>query len=330
MRLVCPHCGLSKPYFRGAPMSNDDRAIAAAPHPSGQSSASRTYDFAQVDVFAERPLEGNALAIFTDARGLSSDEMQAIARETNLNETTFILPRAPATEREHGIQVRIFLTTEEVPFAGHPTLGTASWLYLNHPIFRGAEKITLDLGVGPITVQFNQPQPREIGVFGTMRQNDPTFGDTLSSSDERAALAKALNLSIEDLDPTLPAQIVSTGMAFCIVPLRSLEVANRLRINVQDSRRFLDRVGAKFFFCIAPANANSGAQWHARMQFDSGEDPATGSASGCTIAYLVRHGLVASGQQIILEQGIEMLRPSRIHLSATLEGDRVTKVFVGG
>jgi trans-2,3-dihydro-3-hydroxyanthranilate isomerase len=311
-------------------MSNDDPAAAPAPFPAYQPSASRAYDFAQVDVFAERPLEGNALAIFTDARGLSSDEMQALARETNLSETTFILPRAPEVERERGVQVRIFLTTEEVPFAGHPTLGTASWLYLNHPVFRGAEAITLDLGVGPISVRFNPPQLGEIGVFGTMRQNDPSFGETLNSSEERAALANALNLSIEDLDPTLPAQVISTGMAFCIVPLRSLEVASRLRITSQNSRQFLGRVGAKFFFCITPANANSGAKWHARMQFDSGEDPATGSASGCTIAYLVRHGLAVSGQQIILEQGIEMLRPSRIHVSAAIENDIVTKVFVGG
>jgi trans-2,3-dihydro-3-hydroxyanthranilate isomerase len=311
-------------------MSNDDPAVASSPLSPYQTSASRTYDFAQVDVFAERPLEGNALAIFTDARGLSSAEMQALARETNLSETTFILPRAPAIERERGVHVRIFLTTEEVPFAGHPTLGTASWLYWNHSLFRSANEITLDLGVGPITVRFTPSQAGEIGVFGMMQQKDPVFGDTLNTADDRAALADSLNLSIEDLDPTLPAQVVSTGMAFCIVPLRSLEVANRLRINAQNSRRFLDRVGAKFFFCITPANANSEAQWHARMQFDSGEDPATGSASGCTIAYLVRHGRVASGQQIILEQGIEMLRPSRIHLSAALEDNRVTKVFVGG
>src|SRR5277367_1566488 len=135
-------------------MSNDDPVVVPVPLPAYQPSASRTYDFAQVDVFAERPLEGNALAIFTDARGLSSDEMQALARETNLSETTFILPRAPEIERERGVQVRIFLTTEEVPFAGHPTLGTASWLYWNHPILRGAEQITLDLGVGPIPVRF--------------------------------------------------------------------------------------------------------------------------------------------------------------------------------
>src|ERR1700761_3515759 len=120
-------------------------------------------DFAQVDVFAERPLEGNALAIFTDASGLSGDQMQALARETNLSETTFILPRSPEIERERGVHVRIFLTTEEVPFAGHPTLGTASWLYWNHPTLRGAEEIVLDLGVGPIRVRFTPPRPGEHG-----------------------------------------------------------------------------------------------------------------------------------------------------------------------
>jgi trans-2,3-dihydro-3-hydroxyanthranilate isomerase len=310
-------------------MSTDDHGtrvtLAAAP-----TTAHCAYDYAQVDVFAENPLEGNALAIFSDARGLSTGEMQALARETNLNETTFILPRAPEVERERGVQVRIFLTTEEVPFAGHPTLGTASWLYWNHPIFHGAEQITLDLGVGPIPVRFTPPGPSEHGVFGTMKQNDPTFGEIRNSREDREALAAALNLSPDDLDPALPAQIISTGMSFCIVPLKSLDVATRLRISPQISRAYLDRIGAKFFHCITRAHSDSGADWHARMQFDKGEDPATGSASGCTIAYLVRHGLAASGQPIVIEQGIEMLRPSRIHVSATIEHNVVTKVFVGG
>jgi trans-2,3-dihydro-3-hydroxyanthranilate isomerase len=311
-------------------MSNDGLPTPPTSLSAARLASFRTYDFAQVDVFAERALEGNALAIFTDARDLSSDEMQAIARETNLSETTFILPRAPEVERERGIHVRIFLTAEEVPFAGHPTLGTASWLYLNHPILRGAEQITLDLGVGPITVRFQTPQHSESGVFGTMQQNDPVFGEAFTSSQDRTALAAALNLSPDDLAPNLPAQVISTGMAFCIVPLRSLDVAARLRISPQNARSYLDRIGAKFFHCITPANAKSGADWHARMQFDTGEDPATGSASGCTIAYLVHHGLVSSGQPIVIEQGVEMLRPSRIHVSATVENNSVTKVFVGG
>jgi len=307
-----------------APYSTPATLAAVSP------TAHCAYDFAQVDVFAENPLEGNALAIFCDARGLSTEEMQALARETNLSETTFILPRAREIERERGVQVRIFLTTEEVPFAGHPTLGTASWLYCNHPVLRGAEQITLDLGIGPIPVRFTAPQPCEQGVFGTMQQKDPTFGEIHNSKDERDVLAAALNLSAEDLDPELPAQVVSTGMAFCIVPLRSLEVAARLRIPPQAARAYLDRIGAKFFHCITRADTSSGADWHARMQFDTGEDPATGSASGCTIAYLVRHGAVASGKPIVIEQGIEMLRPSRIYVRATNENGIVTKVFVGG
>jgi trans-2,3-dihydro-3-hydroxyanthranilate isomerase len=311
-------------------MSTDEPYSMLATLAAAPATAHCAYDFAQVDVFAENPLEGNALAIFCDARGLSTDEMQALARETNLSETTFILPRAPEIERERGVQVRIFLTTEEVPFAGHPTLGTASWLYCNHPFLRGAEQITLDLGIGPIPVRFIPPQPCEQGVFGTMTQKDPTFGEIRNSGEDRNALAAALNLSAVDLDPDLPAQVVSTGMAFCIVPLRSLEVAARLRIPPQAARAYLDRIGAKFFHCITRADASSGADWHARMQFDTGEDPATGSASGCTIAYLVRHGAVASGQPIVIEQGIEMLRPSRIHVSATIENGVVTKVFVGG
>jgi trans-2,3-dihydro-3-hydroxyanthranilate isomerase len=295
-----------------------------------QPAVPRVFDYAQVDVFAERPLEGNALAIFPDARGLSSAEMQALARETNLSETTFILPRTPELELERGIHVRIFLTQEEVPFAGHPTLGTASWLYWNHPVLRGAPLITLDLGIGPISVRFTPPQSGERGVFGTMQQKDPTFGEPMNSSEDRAALAAALNLSIDDLDPRLPAQVVSTGMSFCIVPLRSIEVAARLQIPQQSARAHLERIGAKFYHCITRANASSGADWHARMQFANGEDPATGSASGCAIAYLVRHGLAASGQPIVIEQGIEMLRPSRIHVSAAMENNSITKVFVGG
>jgi trans-2,3-dihydro-3-hydroxyanthranilate isomerase len=298
--------------------------------------ATRTFDYALVDVFAENPLEGNPLAIFTDARGLSTGQMQALARETNLSETTFIVPRDPETERARGVEVRIFTVEEELKFAGHPTLGTASWLHWNHPVLRNAETITLDLHIGPIPVRFTPPEPGERGVFGTMRQNDPVFGTVHSP----AAIAAALNLALEDLDPDLPIQTVSTGMAFCIVPLRSLEVATRLRVPQHTALPYLAQHDAKFFHCITRADPASGADWHARMQFYNGEDPATGSASGCTIAYLVQHGLAASGQPIVLEQGIEMLRPSRIHVRASrvvqaspLEGaggGAVQNVFVGG
>lgn len=285
----------------------------------------KTCDYARVDVFAEQPLEGNSLAVFADGRDLSTAEMQSIAREMNLSETTFVLPREPDVERERGVQVRIFTVQEELQFAGHPTLGTASWLYLNHPVLHGAATITLDLPVGPISVSFASPQ-QGLGVYGTMRQNDPTFGQIHAPF----AVAAALGLSASDLDPVLPVQTVSTGMAFCIVPLRSLEVAARLAIPQALAQAYLEKSDAKFFYCTTRAAAESGADWHSRMQFYNGEDPATGSASGCAIAYLVRNSLVASNQPIVLEQGIEMLRPSRIYVQAAFDGHRVSEVLVGG
>lgn len=305
-------------------MSNTAPAPWSAFVPSGAHCA---YDYSLVDVFAERPLEGNQLAVFTDARGLSTGEMQALARETSLSETTFILPRDAATEREHGVKVRIFTVAEELRFAGHPTLGTASWLYWNHPTLRGAQEITLDLPVGRTPVRFMPPRAGEQGTFATMQQGNPAFGNM---HEDRAALSVALGLAPEDFALDLPVQTVSTGMPFCIVPLRSLGVAARLQIPQNAARTYLERSDAKFFYCITRADVGSGADWHARMQFYNGEDPATGSAAGCAISWLVRHGLVASGQTTVIEQGIEMRRPSRIHASAAIEDGKVTKVFVGG
>jgi trans-2,3-dihydro-3-hydroxyanthranilate isomerase len=288
-------------------------------------SSRRTLAYAVVDVFAEQPLEGNALAVFSDATGLSTQQMQDLARETNLSETTFILPRQPEIEREHGIRVRIFTTKEELPFAGHPTLGTAAWIHLAHPALAGSETVTLDLAGGRIPVSF-APQDDAPGVFGTMRQNDPSFGEVHVAED----VASAVGLNLEDLDPDLPIQTVSTGLPFCIVPLRSLEVARRLAIPQQRATAYLAGTDAKFFHCITRAAAGSGADWHARMQFYNGEDPATGSASGCTAAYLAANFLAPAGQTVVLEQGVEMLRPSRIYVRATPDGAQVRDVFVGG
>ena len=300
--------------------SSAPSAWATAP-----TAAHQAYDYAVLDVFAEAPLAGNALAVFSDARGLSTEEMQAIAKEMNLSETTFILPRAPEIERERGVQVRIFTVGEELEFAGHPTLGTAAWLHLNHPQFAGAETVTLDLRAGRIPVAFSA-QRGGLGVYGTMRQNDPVFGQV----HDRSEVARAIGMSVDDLDPGLPVQTVSTGMAFAIVPLRSLEVAARLAIPQPLAQAYLARTDAKFFHCITRADTASDAHWHARMQFYNGEDPATGSASGCAISYLVRHGLAASGEQIVIEQGVEMRRPSRIYVSARRDGDRVSEIRVGG
>jgi trans-2,3-dihydro-3-hydroxyanthranilate isomerase len=295
--------------------------------PLPPSTAHSAFDYALVDVFAERPMEGNQLAIFTDARGLTDAEMQALALETNLSETTFILPRAPEIERQHGVRVRIFTTDEELPFAGHPTLGTASWLYWNHPELAGEETITLDLAVGTIPVRFAPAEAHQQGVFGTMRQNDPVFGP----SQDHFELAKVLELPAEDIDSSLPIQTVTTGNPFCMIPLRSLEAIRRLVVPQTESvTSYLKKHDAKFFYFLTRASSSSGVDWHARMKFYNGEDPATGSAAGPAIAWLVRNGLAESGETVLFEQGIEMRRPSRLSVSASIVEDKVTEVFVGG
>ena len=279
-----------------------------------------------MDVFADRVLEGNALAIFPDARGLDTEMMQRIARETNLSETAFILPRSAQIEDAEGVRVRIFTTEEELPFAGHPTLGTAAYLHLFDPLLRGCERINLALNVGTIPVRFD-PRTAEPGVFGTMRQQDPVFGAVISLR----PIADAIGLSAEDLDPTAAPQIVSTGNPFCIVLLRSLDVAAKLAIDQRRAQACLDRIGARFFYCIvANEPTRIDAHFHARMQFHGGEDPATGSAAGCAIAWLVEHGRVESGRTVVIEQGIEMGRPSRLFVSASRRDGRTVDVFVGG
>jgi trans-2,3-dihydro-3-hydroxyanthranilate isomerase len=292
----------------------------------GTSMSTRQLPYALVDVFTERALEGNMLAIFTDARGFSTEQMQALARETNLAETTFIFPAEDVEEeRREGVRVRIFTVQEELQFAGHPTLGTASWLYMNHPALKGAETITLKLNVGPIPVRFDAPAEGEVGVFGTMRQNDPVFGRV----HDPAEIARVLHVPIEDLDAAYPIQTVSTGMAFCIVPFKSLEALERLEIPQAGAQVYLDGCKCKFFYCLTRVES-ANADFHARMQFYNGEDPATGSAAGCAISWMVRHGLVASEERVVIEQGIEIRRPSRLHVRACAAGDKIHDVFVGG
>lgn len=287
-----------------------------------------------LDVFTERQLEGNPLAVVLNPGTLTTETMQDIARETNLSETTFIERREPELERSEGVRVRIFTTQEELPFAGHPTLGTASLLHQIAPEIVVDDVIKLALNVGQVPVVF---EPRIEGapqwpVGGRMTQRDPEFGETLPR-DEVAALT---GLSVDDFDPALSIQIVSTGTAFAIVPLRSAEALERLRVRQDEASAFLRARGARWFYVLgpdgsndsprstssAPRRAQEGAAvypaWRARMQFNGGEDPATGSAAGCAISHLVRHGAVAPDQTIHLRQGVEMKRPSDLFLSAGL------------
>ena len=280
----------------------------------------RRFQFVQLDVFTSRPLEGNPLAVFPDARGLSDAEMQALARETNLSETTFVIPRDAATERERGHRVRIFTVQEELPFAGHPTLGTATVLRG----MSGADVIWLDLKVGKIPVRFRD----EHGLaFGEMQQRDPEFG----ALHQREAVARATGLKIEDIDPELPIQDVSTGLTFTIVPLRRLAILQQLRLDWGRAAEYLRRdIPTRFFYFVCRETVDPSARLHARMIFYNGEDPATGSAAGCAAAWMVAHGVAQPEESVVIEQGLEARRPSRITVRATRKDDRIVNVRVGG
>jgi trans-2,3-dihydro-3-hydroxyanthranilate isomerase len=282
--------------------------------------AQRTFSFVQLDVFTSRPLEGNPLAVFTDARGLSDAEMQRLARETNLSETTFIFPRDPEVEQREGHKARIFTVNEELPFAGHPTLGTAWCLYQQSP----AAQVVLDLKVGKVPVSFEQ---RNGLLFGEMRQVDPLFGRSHSHAD----VAKLLGVPLAELDESVPIQSVSTGMRFTMVPFRSLTTLQDLKVSWHQMEGFLRGLGDNsFFYFVCRETMNPNATLHARMIFYNGEDPATGSAAGCCTAWAVRNGVLASNQQGLIEQGIETRRPSAIYVRAEKRGDNVTNVRVGG
>jgi trans-2,3-dihydro-3-hydroxyanthranilate isomerase len=280
----------------------------------------RHLSMSQWDVFTSNPLEGNSLAVFSDARGLTDAEMQAIAKEMNLSETTFIFPRDPATERERGVRVRIFTVEEELPFAGHPTLGTALSLRDGSP----AGEVVLELNVGKVPVRFEQSAGQSI--FGEMKQVDPVFGLV----HDREAIALATGLNPDDFDPSLPIQTVSTGLSFTVAPLKSLAVIQKLRVDVQRATEYLKSIGGKFLYFVTRETVDPAAGLHARMFFYNGEDPATGSAAGCTAAWMVAHGVAAPDQRVLIEQGVEMQRPSRIFVRASKQDNRIVNVRVGG
>ena len=281
--------------------------------------ANRKLPFIQLDVFASRPLEGNQLAVFTDGRGLSDVEMQALAREMNFSETTFILPREAEVEKERGVRVRIFTVAEELPFAGHPTLGTASVV----ATMRGTTEVRLELGAGIIPVQFRQDAE---GPFGEMRQRDPELGMV----HDREAVARVAGIPLDVIAADLPIQTVSTGIPFTIVPLCTLAAIRNLRFSWQAVEAYSQQTGSGFFYFVTRQTVDPAARLHARMIFYGGEDPATGSAAGCCAAWAVAHGVIAPEQSALIEQGLECNRPSRIFVRAAREGNRVINVRVGG
>jgi len=277
-----------------------------------------------VDVFSDTPFKGNPLAVVMNGTGFTTEQMQSIAREFNLSETTFVLRRPANVEQAEGIRVRIFTTLEELNFAGHPTLGTASVLKVHAPGAMRDSIVTLALNVGAVPVKFNDE-----GLFGEMTQRDPEFGAELDSP----VVARLLGLSPTDMHPALAPQVVSTGTAFAIVALGSIEALGRLRVDQVEATPWLRERGARWFYVLAPADepiAFGEPAWRARMQFNGTEDPATGSAAGCAISYLVAHNAVPSAERIHVRQGVEMGRPSDLFLTAKKDVSRVTDVRVAG
>jgi trans-2,3-dihydro-3-hydroxyanthranilate isomerase len=281
--------------------------------------AKRRLPYVTLDVFTATPLEGNQLAVFTDARGLSDDEMQALAREMNLSETTFIFPRDAATEKERGTRVRIFTTDEELPFAGHPTLGTAVVLRG----ITGVETIHLDLNVGKIPIRFTK---RDGLPFGQMTQRDPQFGQRHT----REEVARAAGIALEDIADDVPIQTVSTGNAFAIVPVKSLAVLQNLSPAWSEMSEYLNKTDAKFCYFVSRQAVNPEATLQARMIFYRGEDPATGSAAGPCAAWAVQYGVIRPEQQALIEQGVEIRRRSRIYVAAGREVNKIVNIRVSG
>ncbi len=294
-------------------------------------------DYFVVDVFTETPLAGNPLAVVMNTCGLTTEQMQAIAREFNLSETTFIERRSADLERADGVLVRIFTTQEELPFAGHPTLGTASVLKMMAPETVAGDTVTLALKVGPVPVRFESSAADGGAIFGEMTQREPEFGAELDASE----VAPLLGLTVEDMDPALPPQVVSTGAPFAIVVLRNLEALAPLKVNQDAATGWLRERGARWFYVLAPDRDQSAkhqneiaTKYRARMQFYGGEDPATGSAAGCAISYLVARDAVPSSTRVHVRQGVEMGRPSELFLSAkkdiSKDFSKVTDVRVAG
>jgi trans-2,3-dihydro-3-hydroxyanthranilate isomerase len=280
------------------------------------------------DVFTGEALVGNQLAVFTDARGLDTNKMQRLAREMNFSESTFILP---PEEAGTDIRMRIFTPGNEMPMAGHPTIGSTFALAHTGVIHPGASRFVFGLNIGPIPVDLEW-QGQTL-VFAWMTQSTPTFGPIFH---DRAAAAGAIGLKLDDLAPDLPVQEVSCGVPFLMVPLRNRQTVDRAVSDAAAFRKVMASVSpdsAIFLFSVDPAG--SAETVYSRMfapGFGIIEDPATGSASGPLGCYLVHHGIVAeeAAQRMVSLQGVAMGRSSRIHVAIDGNRKNITRVRVGG
>jgi len=271
--------------------------------------------FFTLDVFTSNRFEGNPLAVFTDGDSLSDDQMQAIAREMNLAETVFV---QKPTDEEALARLRIFTTKEELKLAGHPVIGT--WFLLAQlgvvPAQEGGVHVMQETGAGtlPVEIRFKDGRPQIV----TMTQTEAAFRPMKF---KKAALAKALGLSLKDFDPHLEPECVSTGIFNLMVPLRNRPALGRIAMKMFELRKLLGK-NATMAYCFV-IGGNARVYSRGMLPWEMYEDPATGSAAGSLGAYLVKHGKLAPGHTLSILQGEEMGRPSHIEVAVTQSGRKL-------
>ncbi len=285
-------------------------------------------DYHLLDVFTNQPFGGNQLAVFANPPlDLPASTMQLIAKEMNLSEVTFVFPPA---DHQNDFRVRIFTPARELPMAGHPTVGTAYLLARLGMIDKisKSRSLTFEEGIGPIQVTVESDEGG-IPDSALMRQPIPQFLDIY---EDREAIARMLSLRLDDLHPKAPLQVLSNGLPFLYVAVKSLDAMRRLSLRLDLWQGLLRGKPGENVFVTTTQTENPGSTAHSRMfapALGVAEDPATGSASGSLGAYLLKYGLVDSGE-IVSEQGIEMGRPSFINIKVDRQGDKFTEVTVGG
>lgn len=277
-----------------------------------------------VDVFGEKKYQGNQLAVVNVREPLKGSEMQKFAREIHFSETTYILSEET---KNGGYDVRIFTPQTEVPFAGHPTLGT-SYIIQQKIIRKPVKRIVLNLKVGQIEVDITYKEAKP-GLLW-MKQVNPTFGQVFSPE----VLARILNLDVKAIDDKFPIEEVSTGLPFIIVPVKTLENVQNIKVDKESYFNLIKGTQAKAILVFCPQTNDPKNNLHVRVFCDYlgiPEDPATGSGNGCLAGYLAKHRYYKNREVAVrVEQGYEIGRPSLIHLKAREIGKNQIEVMVGG
>jgi len=287
--------------------------------------------YLHLDVFTSKPLEGNQLAVFPEPGAIDAPTMQAITREMNFSECTFIFPPASGGD----IKMRIFTPGEELPMAGHPTIGSTFALAAEGTIAPGRSDFVFELGVGPTPVSLEWQNGRL--AFAWMTQQLPKFGGVIT---DRKSFASAIGLAIDDLPADSPIQVISCGVPFIFVRVATRQAVDSLSIDRKAFARCCQAAGVEelptfFFTTDGKQEDGAGQTVYSRMLapgFGIAEDPATGGASGPLGCYLFHYGIVTpeAARHVLSLQGVLMKRPSRIHIAIDSKGGAITRVRVGG